>query len=175
MLPILQVIETLKKEIDPNVEKILDLGCGSFYNKSIDLFKKRDILFTVFNNKTITALDAFEKDINWRKEHGPKGNYICMNILDYNIEDYYDVVICHHVLEHLSQQEHDIMFDRIDNAKCRYIILGGPIGLSDNSTVQEMKDNIYEEHKIGLDPKFYSDCGYTIFSHGISFLAIKEN
>lgn len=181
MLPILKAIDILKQNIDPNIETVLDLGCGSFYNKPFDLFKDRDILFAVFNDKQITGVEIFEKDISWRKEYGPAGNYICMNILDFDIKEYYDVIICHHVLEHLTQKEHDIMFERIDNSDCRYIILGGPVGYSDNSVFVEIKGNEYEEHKIGLDPDFYKNNGYDIFLFvennsmcDPSFLAIKE-
>lgn len=97
-----------------------------------------------------------------------------MNILDFKIIKYYDVIMCHHVLEHLTQKEHDVMLERIDNADCKYIILGGPVGYSDNSVFVELKGNKYEEHKIGLSYKLYEKNGYIIFLHGPSFLAIKE-
>lgn len=181
LLPILQVISILKQQIYPNVKTVLDLGCGSFHNRTMDLFYEHDILLNVFNGKQITGIDIFEKDILWRKEHGPIGNYICINILDYDIKEYYDVIICHHVLEHLTQKEHDIILERIEKANCRYIILGGPVGYSDNSVFVEIKNNEYEEHKIGLDPEFYENSGYNIFLFAKtgstcdpSFLAIKE-
>lgn len=175
MEPILQVINVLKQ--NPKLRAantVLDLGCGSFYNKSIELFEERDILNTVFNGKDITGVDIFKQDVMWRKEHGPPGKYIHMDILDFNIENYYDVIICHHVLEHLTQENHNILFDRIDNANCKNIILGGPIGYSDNSVFVEIKGNKHEEHKIGLDPKFYREYGYEIYLFGPSFLAVKE-
>jgi len=174
ILPIIQVIEILNNRIDFNkINTVLDLGCGSFYNKSFDLFPERDVL-SVFTGKNITAYDIFEKDIEWRKEYGPLGNYSCMDILDVDIKERHDVIICHHVLEHLTQKDHDEMFKRIDSANCKYIILGGPVGYSDNSVFVKIKENKYEEHKIGLDPEFYNNNGYEIYNFGPSFLAIKE-
>ena len=176
MEPILQVISILKDKLNlDKIQTVLDLGCGSFYKKSLNRVKERDILSTVFNKKQITGIDIFEEDIKWRKLHGPNGNYICMNILDFEIKEHYDVIICHHVLEHLTQEEHDVLFNRIEKAECNYIILGGPVGYSDNSSFVELKGNMHEEHKIGLHPDFYLENGYNIFNHGTSFLAIKEN
>lgn len=69
MEPILQVINTLKLKINLKyVKSILDLGCGSFYNRPQALVKEHDILSTVFKNKEITGIDIFDKDISWRKK-----------------------------------------------------------------------------------------------------------
>ena len=68
MEPILQVVNTLKLKINLKyVKSVLDLGCGSFYNKPLSLVKERDILSTVFKDKEITGIDIFDKDILWRK------------------------------------------------------------------------------------------------------------
>ena len=54
MLAILQVIDILKRELSlHDITTVLDLGCGSFYRKSLDLVDSRDILTTVFNGKNI--------------------------------------------------------------------------------------------------------------------------
>jgi trans-aconitate methyltransferase len=138
--PIKQVIKTLKDKISSsNITTVLDLGSSSFDGQPIDNFHNYDILFNVFNGKAITGIDIFEKDVDWRKNNGPEGEYLCMNILDFKPEKKYDVVLCHHMLEHLTQEAHDIVFELIENSFSKYAIIGGPIGESGNDSC--MKKN----------------------------------
>lgn len=175
MLPILNVIKTLKEELNlANINTILDLGCGSFYGHQEGLYRKRDILTTMFTGKDITGLDIFDQDIAWRKEYGPPGDYRVMNILDFSIDTHYDIIICHHTLEHLTKAEHDTIFNRIESASYKYAILGGPIGYSPNKEFEICTGNAAQEHNMELQPSFYEDVGYKIFTFDNVFLAIKE-
>lgn len=176
MLPILNVIKTLKEQIDlAAVSTILDLGCGSFHGHKDELYKERDILTTVFSGKDITGIDIFEEDIVWRNKYGPPGKYILKNIMDFDITCAYDVIICHHTLEHLTQEEHDTILNRMEEASYKYLILGGPVGYSPNTAFEVSTGNIHQRHQIGLQPVFYKDRGYKIFIFDSAFLAIKEN
>lgn len=164
----LEVMTILKEEIDFNsVDTVLDLGCGSFFNSNFD-YKVQDIPSNMFRNKKITGIDIFKTNIDWRKKYGPPGIYECINILDFNFSEKYDIVFCHHVLEHFSQEEHDIVLEKIESSFTKYSILGGPVGYHDNTHHINQTGNIYEEHKIGLNPDVYAQLDYKIF------LAIKE-
>lgn len=168
-----EIINTIKNRIDlNNISSVLDLGCGAFISRE-KIYPYHDML-SIFNDKIIKCIDIFEDNILWRQKHGPIGDYECMNILDYKFKEKYDVIICHHVLEHLKQEEHDIIFEKIDNSDCKYIILGGPIGESDNDSWVLKTKNSYEKHLIGLNPLFYENKGYEINLYDNAFLAIKE-
>lgn len=168
------VMDILKRELDlDSIRTVLDLGCGSFYNSPYD-YKTTDILLNIFGGKEITGIDIYEPNIVWRNTYGPKGTYILMDILDFDFKNKYDVVICHHVLEHLTLHQHDTILFHIENAFTKYAILGGPIGYFDNFHHVSETGNPYEEHKIGLDPIDYLIMGYKIFEVTPVFVAIKE-
>lgn len=128
----------------------------------------------MFGNKKIRGIDIFKPNIDWRKEFGPPGVYECIDILDFDFAEKYDVVLCHHVLEHLSQEEHDVVFEKIESSFTKYSIIDGPVGYHDNTGHVKNTGNIYEEHKIGLDPAIYAQRGYKIFTVDKIFLAIKR-
>ena len=151
----LDIIKILKEELEP-VGSVLDLGCGSFYNSPYD-YKEWDILRNVFSGCKITGLDIYDKNIEWRREYGPEGVYVQMDILNYLFDKEYDLVICHHVLEHLTRTEHDYILKRIKDVAKKYIVIGGPVGFSDNAHHVEETGNPYEEHKIGLNPEDYPE------------------
>ena len=179
MIRIEQVIRQIKERVDMSVvNTVLDLGCGSFATRG-DGFPEHDILYTIFDGCEITGIDIFEPDIIWRKENGPKGEYLCMDILDFDLKEDYDVIICHHTLEHLSQEDHDTIFDRIEKTNYKYSILGGPIGESNNDTYIGLTKNVHQKHLIGLNPLTYENYGYDVYilKEQIcddAFLAIKE-
>jgi len=169
----------LKEKLDLNsITTVLDLGCGSFVSHPMH-FPENDLLYSVFNSKDIKGIDIFEADVLWRRKNGPPGDYICMNILDYDIKDDFDVIICHHTLEHITQEEHDIIFNRIENMNYKYAILGGPVGKSNNDLCITKTNNKYQKHLINLDPSLYEKHGYDIYIFSElncddAFLAIKE-
>jgi trans-aconitate methyltransferase len=169
------VMDILRRELDlSDVKTVLDLGCGSFYNSPYD-YKTTDILLNIFGDKEITGIDIYKPNIEWRTAYGPKGNYILMDIIDFDFKEKFDVVICHAVLEHLTQEQHDTILNRIEDNFTKYAILGGPINYSDNSHHVNETGNPYEEHLISLNPDIYEGMGYRIFKiPPDNFVAIKE-
>jgi len=170
----LDVIGILKKELDlSSVFTVLDLGCGSFQNTSWD-YKELDILLNMFAGKDITGVDIYAPNIQWRNKYGPPGNYICADIMDFDFSEKHDIVICHHVLEHLTIEEHDYILNKIESNFKKYSILGGPVGYHDNTYHVNQTGNPNEKHQIGLDPLVYEKLGYKMFYVEPVFIAIKK-
>jgi SAM-dependent methyltransferase len=174
MVTNLDVMKILRQGMNlSQVSTVLDLGCGSFLNSAFD-YKVQDILLNIFGDKEIKGLDIFKPNIDWRNKFGPKGIYEQADITKYDFNEKYDVVICHHVLEHLTQEEHDVVLENIEKTFTKYAVLGGPVGYHDNSLHVRKSGNPNEEHKIGLNPDVYKKLGYEIFLVGKIFVAIKK-
>jgi SAM-dependent methyltransferase len=170
----LEVMEILRRGMDlSSVRTVLDLGCGSFLNSAFD-YRVQDILLNMFGDKEIKGLDIFKPNVDWRNEFGPKGVYEQADITKYDFNEKYDVVICHHVLEHLTQEEHDAVMENIEKTFTKYAVLGGPVGYHDNTYHVKKTGNSYEEHKIGLNPDVYKKLGYEVFLVDKIFIAIKK-
>ncbi|MFA5366483.1 MAG: class I SAM-dependent methyltransferase [Dehalococcoidia bacterium] len=170
----LDVMKILRRGMNlSQVRTVLDLGCGSFLDSKFD-YKVQDILLNIFGDKEIKGLDIFKPNIDWRNEFGPKGVYEQVDITKYDFNEKYDVVICHHVLEHLTQEEHDKVLENIEKTFTKYAVLGGPVGYHDNTFHVRKSGNSNEEHKIGLNPEVYKKLGYEIFLIGKVFVAIKK-
>lgn len=168
------IIAILNRELNlANISTVLDLGCGSFLNSIYD-YTAGDILTAVFKDKIIKGVDIFQPNIDWRHKFGPKGDYICEDVNTFDLSGKYDAIICHHVLEHLTQKEHDELFLKIEQSFNKYAIIGGPNGFYNNDSHIEWTGNQHEKHKIGLDPSFYESKGYKVFKIDNVFLAIKE-
>ncbi|MBI3638559.1 hypothetical protein HY227_02340 [Candidatus Wolfebacteria bacterium] len=67
------VIPYIIKNLRPDIEAVLDVGCGKLWEGND---KKEDILFSVFGDSRygITGLDISKECIDWRKKNGPNGD-----------------------------------------------------------------------------------------------------
>ena len=168
------VMAILRSELDmDSIDTVLDLGCGSFYNSPYD-YETTDILLNIFGGKDIHAIDIYKPNIDWRKQYGPPGTYEQLDVMDFEFSKKYDLIICHHVLEHLTQEDHDKLLANIEKSFNKYSILGGPVGYHDNIIHENITGNPNEKHIIGLDPKVYEQLGYKMFYVSPVFVAIKK-
>ena len=168
----IDIINIIKPLLPETLSSVLDIGCGQLWPPYTE--KEQDILGSLFSGKMITAIDGCDHVINWREQNGPVGNYILGTIPDIlKTVDKHDVVICHHVLEHLSKEDQDKTIKYIETLATKMIIIGGPEGYHCNDEHMINTKNPFEKH---LDPIFSDDFqqkGYKIWKIHPVFLAIK--
>ncbi|GFE59659.1 class I SAM-dependent methyltransferase [Geobacter sp. AOG2] len=168
----LDIIPLIKQFISPEVATVLDVGCG-FLDSHYDLYE-HDLLWTCFAGKDIVGIDAFGPNIQKREQFGPKGVYLEMMAEDIDVLAPRDLVICHHVLEHLSKDSFDKVMKSILSLAKKQIIIGGPIGYVDNSYHVEFTGNQYEKHEIGLDPEYFKKLGFKVYYLPPVFIAFMD-
>lgn len=170
----LDVMEIVRREVDlSSVNTVLDLGCGSFYKHPLK-YEEHDLLYNLFRDKDITGVDMFEPNIAWRNEHGPQGTYLLADMVTFDYSRKFDLILCHHSLEHLSIFDCNKVLEGIEQGFVKYAIIGGPIGYHDNSAHMSATGNPHEVHRIGLHPFFFEKLGYMVFPIYPAFVAIKK-
>lgn len=166
-------IPLIKKLIPTNAVSILDVGCGKLWEGNKE---KEDILLSISKNKNynITGIDIFPECIEWRKNSDPNGTYIQMDVRDVKqLNKKYDVIICHHVIEHLTKGEGRKLIQDIESMNPKLIIFGTPIGFRNTEYATELHDNEFELHKCGWVQNDFIQLGYKVFSYKEAFLSHK--
>ena len=103
-------------------ERILDVGCG--------LGRFDGVI--VERGAEVTGIDISEYAIEQarRRYKGRKElQFICMNALDIDYENYFDKVLCYHFIEHLTLADGRILLRKIHNALKNggVLVIGLPI------------------------------------------------
>lgn len=168
------IIPCFKKLITDDIYTVLDLGCGhddpSFANK--ELREKEDILFSLFaENYDITGIDAFEGAILFREKFGPVGKYILgdvRNFIELTNGKQYDLIICHHTIEHLIKDDGVKLIKDIESKAKKLIILGAPNGFRE----QKSNHNPFQGHLSGWVPGDFKD--YSNDYSGDVFIVSKK-
>ena len=77
-----KIIELLKK-IHPKAKSILDVACGTAeHDRYLSNYFKVD------------GIDINEEFISIAKEKNPDGKYFCANMIDFDLNNRYDVILC---------------------------------------------------------------------------------
>lgn len=108
------IIPLIKNNLSSEVISILDIGCGKLWDGNSE---EEDILLSLFKERKyeITGVDIFKDCIDWRKENGPKGEYIQLDMRNIDaLNRKYDLIIAHHVLEHLTKDESLLLLKNIE-------------------------------------------------------------
>lgn len=169
-----QIIPHIKGIIPKDAKSVLCIGCGhhnSSFFKNESMRKNHDILETCFSSFDITGIDIFPKAIEYRNTFGPKGTYISGDTRDIRslVTSKFDVVICHHVIEHLPKEDGWKLIEDCESLSKNIVIFGAPTGFVKSNS----KDNEYMEHLSGWTPKEFS--GYNIdFNKKGIFLVSKR-
>lgn len=167
-------IPIIKRHIPKDAISIIDVGCGKLNDGNTE---KEDILISCFNNPrySITGIDGFDKNIEWRRNHSLKGNYILMDVRDVlKLQKKYDVVICHHVIEHLVKDESIKLVKDLESITNKVLVIGTPVGFTDTHYAVDLHNNDLELHKCGWMPQEFLDMGYKTITKKQAFLAIKN-
>ena len=167
-------IPMIKKHIPKDAISIIDVGCGKLND---DNPEKEDILISCFNDPKykIIGIDGFEENIVWRKNYPLKGEYILMDVRDITkLGRKFDVVICHHVIEHLVKKESLKLVKDLESITNKVLIIGTPVGFTDTHYAVDLHHNELELHKCGWLPGEFEAMGYKTITKKQAFLAIKK-
>ncbi len=170
------IIPTIKRELRKDVITVLDVGCGKIWEDNPQSASE-DLLLSCFGNKRyqVTGLDISEDCIASRKKLGkPKGEFFVMDARKLNsLTQRYDLVLAHHVIEHVTKEEGLTLLKNIEKLAIKQIIIGSPIGFVNTDYAVALHNNEYERHHSGWKPEFFEKRGYKIYKDANIFLAIK--
>lgn len=63
-----------------------------------------------------------------------------------NLQNSFDLIIAHHVLEHMDKKESKKVLQEIEKKAKKQIIIGAPIGFTDTDYAVTLHNNPYEHH-----------------------------
>ena len=168
------IIPIIKREVRKDVVTVLDVGCGMLYDNNP---ASEDILLSCFADKRykVAGFDIFEEAVAFRKKGYPKGEYFVMDARNLNsLTQRYDLVMAHHVIEHLTKEEGLTLLKNIEKVAIKQIIIGTPIGFVNTDYAVALHNNEHDRHHSGWQPLFFENRGYTIYQDPNIFLAIKN-
>lgn len=134
-------------------KRVLDLGCGVGYGTHY---------MSQFADEVI-GLDCDPQAIKWAKKYfdGPNIKFIEGNALDLSVfnSNYFDVVVCFEVLEHL--RSHEIMLPQINRICKEKLYITTPNADPESFRIRELKDvgcfGIDKFHVSELTPSEFKD------------------
>jgi SAM-dependent methyltransferase len=157
-----------------DIATVLDIGCGKLWDGNPP---SEDYLLTIFSSPKfcVTGIDIFPDCIDWRKENGPPGEYICMDALEAcNLGRRFDLVICHHVIEHFDKETSRRLVANIESLATKQIIIDAPVGFTNTDYAVKLHGNEYERHKCGWTPDEFMAEGYSVVhAYAGAFLVSK--
>lgn len=154
------IIPTIQNLIRPHYKTVLDIGCGhtdsSF--ESARIREKEDIALTCFSGLEITGIDAYAPCIEYRRRHGPPGNYFATSLKDAVIGNKFDIVLFHHVIEHMAKDDGLETLSKLQKICNGVLIVGCPNGFIENSS----EENPFQKHISGWTVEEFVQLGYRI-------------
>ena len=166
----------MKEALRPDVATVLDLGCGRLWE---EFPTKEDYLLSVFSEAKfkVTGVDASEHCVEWRRKNGPHGTYLAKDVCEAarSIQQPFDLVIAHHVIEHLEKTKGLQLLEDIERIAARQVIIGSPVGFSNNQTSVDRRQNEFERHLSGWLPEEFVERGYRVLRiYRGAFLVSKD-
>lgn len=137
-----------------------------------------DVLHELCRSKSyaVTGIDLFPKCVQWREKNGPPGEYMVMDARDvHTLHKKFDVVICHHVIEHLPKGDGRSLLARLEGMYNRLLVVATPTGFVDTGYNVLLHDNEAERHLCGWEMAEFRDRGYYIRQIKNQFLAFKTD
>lgn len=166
-------IPHIRALIPPDARSILDVGCGMMHG---DDPLTEDILHEVCRGGRyeVTGIDAFPECVRWRERIGPPGDYRVMDARDVRtLGRRFDVVICHHVIEHLSKDDGRRLLDALEGMYDRLLVVATPIGFVDTEYNVRLHRNELERHLCGWEPGEFRRMGYDVLEIKNQFIASR--
>lgn len=157
-------IPHIRSLIPPDAHSILDVGCGMLYDGNP---LSEDILHEVCRGRggryEVTGIDAFPKCARWRDKNGPPGDYLVMDARDVRtLGRRFDVVICHHVIEHLPTDAGRRLLADLEGMFDRLLVVATPTGFVDTEYNVKLHRNELERHLCGWEPGKFRRRGYDV-------------
>lgn len=168
-------IPHIKNMIPSGARSILDVGCGMMHDGDP---LTEDILHEVCRDARyeVTGIDAFPKCVRWREKNGPPGAYMVMDARDvHKLRRRFDIVICHHVIEHLPKADGRRLLSSLEGMYDRLLVVATPTGFVDTEYNVKLRGNELERHLSGWDIAEFRELGYYIRQIKNQFIAFKTS
>lgn len=166
-------IPHIKGLVPPGAKSILDVGCGMLHDGNPPT---EDILHALCIGKdyVVTGIDLSPECVRWRKNNGPHGEYMVMDARDvHTLRKRFDIVILHHVIEHLPKDDGRILLDTLEGMYGDLLVVATPTGFVDTEYNVRLHGNKLERHVSGWEIAEFRDRGYYIRQIKNQFLAFK--
>lgn len=167
------IIPYIKSLIRLGVKTVLDLGCGQLYDGNTG---EEDILISCFDSSDyeVLGIDLCPGCVSWRKANMKNGEYMVLDVREIRKLEPRDLVLAHHVIEHLSKGDgYRLIFDMILKAK-KQIIVGAPIGYTNTEYAVKLHNNEFERHISGWFPYEFRQLGFNVIEVKNVFVAEKH-
>ena len=159
----LTMAKYIRQRIPKGARTALDVGCGTKPVRYDAQGNPRtmvghdllEVLCSVIEK--VYAFDIWPDCIEERKRTGPEARYWVEDARSWKPCRSYDVVLCHHVLEHLESQEAEDLLRKLREATSRLLVVGGPLGFVDNTSAMIERRNPFEEHRSAIDLNLMED------------------
>lgn len=161
--------------IPPGSRSILDVGCGMLHDGNPP---SEDILHELCRGAEyeVTGIDAFPGCVKWREQNGPPGRYAVMDARDVRtLGRRFDVVLCHHVIEHLPKADGRRLLSSLEGMYDRLLVVATPTGFVDTEYNVKLHGNELERHLSGWDIAEFRERGYYIRQIKNQFIAFKTS
>lgn len=140
------------------ITSILDLGCGDgSFIEGLDL-----------NGKTqITGVDIYKPYLVAAKKRGVYKKLIRTNILQFDPEVKFDIILMSQVLEHFEKSTGMKLLERFEKKAKKLIIVSAPNG--------EMPQDAYDNNKYQIHKSVWTvndmkQLGYNVIPHGFKYI-----
>lgn len=163
----------IRDMIPPDARSILDVGCGMMHDGDP---LTEDILHDVCRGGRyeVTGIDKFPRCIQWREQNGPPGDYRVMDARDVTaLGRRFDVVMCHHVIEHLPKDDGRRLLAALEGMYDRLLVVATPTGFVDTEYNVRLRRNELERHLCGWEPDEFRNRGYRVLEIKNQFIASK--
>ena len=157
--------------IPPGATSILDVGCGMLLDGNPPT---EDLLHEICRCKryAVTGIDLHPECVRWREENGPPGEYMVMDARNVHaLHKKFDVVVCHHVIEHLPKGDGTKLLDALERMYNHTLVVATPNGFVDTEYNVRLHDNELERHMCGWEMEEFRARGYYIRQIKNQFIA----
>jgi Methyltransferase domain len=153
----------LRRIVGNTGNSLIDFGCG--WGDPVDVLQRRKRRYAV-------GVDVYKKYLEIVSKRNIYDKLIQSDITKYNDKTKYDIVMCSHVLEHLTKKEVLKMLNFFETISKKMIVVALPVG---ELKQDEYDGNSHQKHISTWFPKDFKKLGYKVYGFSPRFLYNQDN